>query len=50
MNEMAEPSKLLMKAIRNTYKKVNKIPDPAPWKASNITNSQESSQISQIRR
>ena len=37
MTEMAETNKLLKKAIKNTYKKVNSIPNPLPKKASNTT-------------
>ena len=28
MTEMAEPNKLLKRAVKNTYKKVNSIPNP----------------------
>ena len=32
---MAETNKLLKRAVKNTYKKVNCIPNPPPKKASN---------------
>ena len=37
MTDLAETNKLLKKAIKNAYKKVNSIPNPHPKKASNTT-------------
>ena len=50
MTEMAETNKLLQKAIKNTYKKVNSIPNQPPKKASKTTKTRESRQNSQIGR
>ena len=37
MTEMAETNKLVKRAVKNTYNKVNSIPNPPPLKASNTT-------------
>ena len=50
MTEMAEADKLLKKAIRNTYQKVNSIPNPPLRKLLTLQNLQESRQNRQIYR
>ena len=49
ITEMAETNKLLKRAVKNTYGKVNSIPNPPPKKASNTTkNCHESRQNSKV--